>query len=193
MRSYAGTGITSSIVHTRAVQWTALFSRLNRVTKGLPQALARLLYLAVAIPRIVYTVDVWLAPPHESALGLRQMGSIAIIWKLTSVQRLAAISIPGALHTTAGDVTEAHANIFSIRTLLTITLSVQLPASPPCQRNALTLYTTQLPLMRLKTTSPTPLHHATPPLPGQQDSAVNNGKDHTQPPTPNYQPPFPRE
>ena len=76
--------------------------------------LIRQLYLAVAIPRILYATDVSLV----SGGSKNKVGSAAVIAKLTSIQRRAALAITGAMRTTATDVLDAHANLLPMRLLI---------------------------------------------------------------------------
>jgi hypothetical protein len=55
------------LVLARAVKWTALFKRLNRMTTGISLKLTRRLYLAVAVPRITYAADTWYVPSCSPA------------------------------------------------------------------------------------------------------------------------------
>ncbi|CCA76397.1 hypothetical protein PIIN_10390 [Serendipita indica DSM 11827] len=130
------------LVHSRAVKWTALFSRIHRVARGLPLRMGRQLYQSVAIPRIQYAADIWFTPPHNNARKTRRTGSVAIIKKLQSVQRKAAIGITGAMRTTAGDVLNTHINLPPIDVTLNLACQkaaarlMSLPQSHPLAKPA---------------------------------------------------------
>ena len=94
--------------------WVAQIQRIARVTKGVPPALLRRLYLAVAVPRIFYAADVFLVP------GLRggQAGGTGLTARLTTIQCRAAIAITGAMRSTATDVLDAHVNLLPVGVLI---------------------------------------------------------------------------
>ena len=96
----------------RAVRWTALFCRMNKITRGLPQRCARQLYLAVAVPRITYAADIWYIPTHNNEDKQRTAGMVGLTRKINSIQRAAAIAITGALRSTAGDIAMIHADLY---------------------------------------------------------------------------------
>lgn len=86
-------------------KWVSQFRRLTKLTKGTSTKHMRRFYLAVAVPKMLYAADVFLAPAVSGTRGVK-----GIIKKLTRVQREAAIAVTGALRTTASDVLDAHAN-----------------------------------------------------------------------------------
>jgi hypothetical protein len=61
----------------------------------------------MAIPRILYAVDVWCPPPGTN--GMAQRGSVKVIERLASVQRIGATAITRALCTSPTDSLNAHA------------------------------------------------------------------------------------
>ena len=86
---------------------------------------------------MVYTADVWYMPVYLHMGRERHSGSVGFTRRLASVQWLATIAIMGALHSTATDVLDLHANLLPVKLLLhkvchraTIQL-VTLPASHP--------------------------------------------------------------
>ena len=66
---------------------------------------------------MLYAADIFLPPvpvdPNRME-ARRRRGGQAILSKMASIQRKAAISITGAMNTTAGDVAEAHAGLIPI-------------------------------------------------------------------------------
>lgn len=85
---------------------------------GIPTKLMRQLYQTVAIPKFAYGADIWFRPVFKQGTNTIQRGSKGIANRLTSVQRIAAISITGAMRTTPTDSLEAHANLLPISLLL---------------------------------------------------------------------------
>lgn len=92
--------------------------RLSSSAKGLPLRLMRQLYMAVAIPKLLYAADLWFSPVYREGSNVLQRGSVGVVKRLSTVQRLAAVAITGALRTTATDIMEAHANLLPIPLLL---------------------------------------------------------------------------
>jgi hypothetical protein len=82
------------------------FNRLARNSKGVWHKYMRRFYLSIAVPRMLYAADIWLAPPVPN-----KQGSNGHIAKLATVQRQAALGITGAMRTTATDIVNAHANL----------------------------------------------------------------------------------
>jgi hypothetical protein len=82
---------------------------------------------------MLYAADVWFTPAFRSGSDATQRGSIGITKKMTSVQRIAALAITGAMRTTATDLLEAHTNLLPITLLLQNTCHqaiIQLAAHP---------------------------------------------------------------
>lgn len=92
--------------------------RLSTAAKGLPLHLMRQLYQAVAVPKMLYAADLWFTPSFREGSDILQRGSIGVAKRLTSVQRIAALAITGAMKSTATDLLEVHANLLPIPLLL---------------------------------------------------------------------------
>lgn len=103
----------------KGTKWISQFRRLTKVTTGMPPRYARQLYLAVAVPRMLYAADVF-CPPRVSiqADGTKKRKTAPIAKQLNRVQRAAAIQSLGALRTTATDILDAHANLLPIPQLI---------------------------------------------------------------------------
>jgi ribonuclease HI len=95
-------------------RWVAQIHRIARVTKGVPPALIRRLYTAVAIPKIFYAADVCLVAGSRKG----KVGGSGLVARLTTIQRRAAICITGAMRSTATDILDAHANLLPIPVLI---------------------------------------------------------------------------
>ena len=129
--------------HT-ADAWVNLIRRLARTSRGISARGMRLLYTAVAIPKMGYAADVWYSPPHRAhSTAARRSGMLAISNKLQSAQRKATINMLGAMCTTAGDVLNAHANLPPPHLLLleiltrSATRLLTLPPSHPLHKPSL--------------------------------------------------------
>ena len=95
-------------------KWAAQIKRLTRPTWGLTPKGARKLFVSVALPRILYGIDVWCTPIHgRNAKGSRK-GSVAAIKKLASVQRAGALAVTGGFKTSPTDTLDAHAALLPI-------------------------------------------------------------------------------
>ena len=104
--------------------WIIQFGRLSRASKGIATKYMRQLYIAVALPRMLYAADIFLPPMAADPTrggDKRRRGGQATLTKLTSVQRKAAIAISGAMSTTAGDAAEIHAGLLPMRLYVSAT------------------------------------------------------------------------
>ena len=102
----------------KAVKWTLLFCRLSKPLTGIHAKYMRQLYSTVAILKFTYAADIWFTPVQRHVGKKKATGSVGVVRKLTSVQRIATIAITGAMKTTVTDILEAHANIILIELLL---------------------------------------------------------------------------
>ena len=94
----------------KGTKWVVQFRRVAKVTAGISPALVKKLYLAMAIPSMLYAVDVFIDPLRGSGMG-RTKGSIGAIRKLSTIHRQALLLSTGGMKTTATDVLQVHANI----------------------------------------------------------------------------------
>ena len=102
----------------KASKWMLAFRRLARMASGVNLRLMWRLYHAVTILKMTYAVDVWYTPLHRKEGAKKDSGSVGITNKLVSLQRMAALAITGALHSTATDVLDLHAGTQPVRLLL---------------------------------------------------------------------------
>ena len=58
------------------VYWTLAFRRLAKSFSGVNLRLMQQLYRAVAVPNILYAVDVWLTPVHWKLHAHKSSGSV---------------------------------------------------------------------------------------------------------------------
>ncbi|KAF5383195.1 hypothetical protein D9615_004913 [Tricholomella constricta] len=99
--------------------WMIQFGRLARVTQGVSAPHVRQLYIAIAIPRILYAADIYLSPPRRQTetASVKKSGR-AIINKLASVQRRAAIMATGAMRSTPTTALDALAGLIPFHLLV---------------------------------------------------------------------------
>jgi hypothetical protein len=95
--------------------WVLQFRRLSKPTGGMSFHNMRHLYLSIAIPKMLYAADVWFTPIRKSQSGKKATGSVGFATKMAKVQRVAALSITGALRSTPSDLLDAHADLMPIR------------------------------------------------------------------------------
>jgi hypothetical protein len=105
----------SAYVHEKGSKWAAQIHRVTRPSWGLTPRAARKIYIGVAIPRILYGVDVWCVPAYEAPVGDKHKGSAAAIKKLTTTQRAGALAITGGLRTSPTDALNAYMSTLPIR------------------------------------------------------------------------------
>lgn len=56
------------------------------------------MYIAVALPKILYAVDMWGTPKDLDTIADHKKGTTAATAKLTATQRAGALTITGCLH-----------------------------------------------------------------------------------------------
>ncbi|KAJ7353147.1 hypothetical protein DFH08DRAFT_625733, partial [Mycena albidolilacea] len=89
--------------------WLIQTARIARASRGIGASDMRRLYLGVCVPRMLYAADLFLSPRVKS-IPPRE-AQRAIVKKLRSVQRRAALAITGALRSTPTDVLDAYAHL----------------------------------------------------------------------------------
>jgi ribonuclease HI len=98
----------------KGTKWTAQIRRATAPSWGLTPKHALRLYISVAIPRILYAVDVW-GIRFKRGTTTQLTGKISgSNNKLTSVQRAGTLAITGGLRTSPTDALDAHAFILPI-------------------------------------------------------------------------------
>ena len=76
------------------------------------------LYLRVAVPKMMYGLDVWYTLPSREPGKKRNSGSVKALKELSKLQCTAALATMGALHTTPTDFLDAHAGLQPMDLLL---------------------------------------------------------------------------
>jgi len=66
---------------------------------GITPKFVKRLYTSVALPRVLYAVDVWCTPTNMDYAGPKTVGSARAIKKITSTQRAGALAITRGLCT----------------------------------------------------------------------------------------------
>src|ERR1700678_2742876 len=101
-----------------ATKWILQFRRLTKPTTGVKARLMRQLYLAVALPKITYGIDIWYTSPTKPAGYTRNTGSAGTLRNLKKVQRIAALAITGVLRMSPNDYVDLHAGILPMELAL---------------------------------------------------------------------------
>jgi len=102
----------------KGAKWAAQIRRLTRPTWGITPKYAKRLYTSVALPRVLYAVDVWCTPVNVEFAGPKTVGSAEATKKITSTQRAGALAISGGLRTSPTDA--LNASTFLLPAQLTI-------------------------------------------------------------------------
>lgn len=102
----------------KATKWILMFRRLTKPSTGIKPGLMRQLYLAVAVPKMTYGLDVWYIPPEKLEGARHNSGSVGVQRQLGKIQRIATLAITGALRTTPSDLLDAHAGVLPIHLML---------------------------------------------------------------------------
>ncbi|KAJ7092507.1 hypothetical protein C8R43DRAFT_824768, partial [Mycena crocata] len=96
-------------------EWLVNFRRLACVSGGVGATYIRRLYRAIAVPRMFYGAEIFLAPVHQRIKGANQRKDTrAIVKKLGSIQLRAARMIVGGMASSPGDILDAHADLLPI-------------------------------------------------------------------------------
>lgn len=95
-----------------------MYHRLTKPSTGIKQGLMRQLYLAVAIPKMTYGLDIWYTPPEKFEGQRQNTGSTKVQRQLGKIQRIATLAITGALRTTPTNLLDAHAGVLPIHLML---------------------------------------------------------------------------
>jgi len=83
----------------KGTQWAAQIRWIAKQTWGITPKYVRQLYISVALPRTLYTLDLWYTPTQSEHPGPRAIGSAKVTRQLTTLQHAAATAITGGLQT----------------------------------------------------------------------------------------------
>ncbi|KAJ6521719.1 hypothetical protein DFH09DRAFT_805194, partial [Mycena vulgaris] len=88
--------------------WLAQVDRLARPSRGIKAGQMRRLYLTTCIPPMLYAADIFLNPHNAKT---HQSRNRAILAKLRTIQRRAALAITGAMSSSPTEVLDVYANL----------------------------------------------------------------------------------
>jgi hypothetical protein len=92
----------------KGTSWMSQIKRLTSPSWRLTPKGTKKLYTSVALPRILYGIDIWCTPIHRKNAKGSKKGSVNIVKKLTTIQRAGALVITGGLRTTLTDTLNTH-------------------------------------------------------------------------------------
>jgi ribonuclease HI len=98
----------------KGTNWSTQIRRVAAPSWGLTPKHAQKMFIAVAIPKILYTVDVWGTPKDIEATAAQKKGLSQASAKLTTTQRAGALAITGCLCTTPTDLLDIHTKLLPI-------------------------------------------------------------------------------
>ena len=101
-----------------ATKWILQFHILSKPSTSVSPKLMRQLYLAVALPKITYGIDLWYTPPAKPVGRTRNTGSVSALCSLQKAQKIASLAITGTLRTTPNNFIDVHAGIFPMELAL---------------------------------------------------------------------------
>ena len=95
-------------------KWSLQIRRLTKPTWGLSSRGARKLYVSVALPQILYGIDIGCTPTHGKSAKGKKKGSVNTIKKLVTVQRAGSLAVMGGFRTSPTDSLDTHAALLPI-------------------------------------------------------------------------------
>jgi len=99
--------------------WIIQFNRITRASCSTTARYVRKLYLSITVPRMLYAADIFLTPQQKVGKKAgNDKPKQAIVNKLASIQRQAAIMITGAMKTTATDILDIMAGLLLFHILV---------------------------------------------------------------------------
>ena len=76
------------------------------------------LYVAVALPKMTYALNVWYTLLTKPVGQRKSIGSVGVLRQMTKLQRLASLAIVGGMKSTPTDLLDAHSGLFPIELML---------------------------------------------------------------------------
>ena len=101
-----------ALVTEKGLKWAAQIRRAAHPSWGIMPKYAKRLYISIALPKVLYMIDIWCMPIHSETAGCRAKGSVAAVKQLTTVQRAGTIAVTGGLCTSPMDTLDACAYTF---------------------------------------------------------------------------------
>jgi len=121
----------------KGTKWVMQYCRLAKPSRGVSAKYMRRYYISVAVPKMLYTADLFLVPESGSGKGMR-----GFIGKLGRVQRQAGLHVTGAMRSAPTDIVDAYADLLPFHLLIEKTVHcaatrlATLPSSHPLAKHA---------------------------------------------------------
>ena len=91
----------------KGTKWAAQIHCLARPSWGITPKHAKRLYISIAFPRILYSLDVWCTPSDCPTTGPKVTSSSRVTKQIASIQRAGALAITDGLRTSPTDALDA--------------------------------------------------------------------------------------
>ena len=118
----------------KGTKWSTQIRRIAKPSWGVTPKYARRLFIGVALPRILYGVDVWCGPPPDQQAEHKNPGTCKVIRQLTTIQRSGTLAITGALRTSPTDALDTCAFLLPLMSAVERwchRAAIRLASSPP--------------------------------------------------------------
>lgn len=91
----------------KGTKWAAQIHRLACLTWGIILKYAKHLFVSMALPRVLYTLDIWCTLSDTPSIGCKALRLSKVTRQITSVQRVGVLAITGRLRTSPTDALDA--------------------------------------------------------------------------------------
>jgi len=114
--------------------WVTQYQWLEKLSKGISPEYMWCFYIAVAVPKMLYAVDLFLVPESHKGKGTK-----GFINRLGKIQRQACLHITGTLRSAPTDIIDACADLLPFHLLVekliywAATRLMMLPQAHPCR------------------------------------------------------------
>ena len=95
----------------KGAKWNSQIRQVTAPSWGLTPQHTHKMFNSVAIPRILYAVDIWGIPKPIEGTAVNKRNTSTVVSKLASTQRAGALVVTGGLWTTPTDILDMHAHL----------------------------------------------------------------------------------
>ncbi|KAF8424398.1 hypothetical protein L210DRAFT_3359087, partial [Boletus edulis BED1] len=97
----------------KGTKYVLACGRMSRTSRGIRSRMMKRLYEAVAIPKMLYAIDIWGTDLLKRGRGKKEKGwgARGFAKQIDKVQRLATLLITGGMRSTATDTLFAHSDL----------------------------------------------------------------------------------
>jgi len=97
----------------KGMKWVTQYCRLSKPSKGISPKYMRVLFISIAVPKMMYATDLFLTPGSQKTKGMK-----GAIKKLTKIPRQATLHITRALRSAPTDMVDACTDILPFHLLV---------------------------------------------------------------------------